>query len=56
VWATVKGLFRRAPVAEGEEFDGIVHETLESIRQDKAAVRKFFNHPEVAYIKKALKW
>jgi len=56
VWTALKGMFRRAPVMEGEDFDGIVHGTLESIQQDRAAVRRFFDHPEVAYIKAALKW
>jgi hypothetical protein len=29
---------------------------MESIRQDRATIRKFFDHPEVAYVKAALKW
>ena len=56
VWTMLKSMFRRAPLRAGEDFDGVVHETLETIRQDRAAVRRFFDHPEVAYVKAALKW
>jgi len=56
VWTMLKSMFRRAPLRAGEDFDGIVHETMESIRQDRATIRKFFDHPEVAYVKAALKW
>lgn len=56
VWTNLKSMFRRAPLREDEDFEGIVHETLESIREDKALIRKFFKHPDVAYIREALKW
>jgi transposase len=56
VWTKLKSMFKRAPLRAGEDFDGIVHETLESIRSDRAAVRKFLDHPEVAYVKAAPKW
>jgi transposase len=56
VWAHLKMLFRRDPLARFEDFDGSVQLTMENIAADRTLVKSFFGHPEVAYVKKALNW
>lgn len=56
VWSYLKGLFRRDPVEPGEDLTSAVHETMVQIRDDRALVRRFFDSPEVAYVRNALHW
>lgn len=54
VWGYLKGFFRREPMAQDEEFDSAVNNSMEQIRADKPLVRSFFEHPEAAYVTRAL--
>lgn len=56
VWAALKGMFRRDTIEADESFDAAVHLAMESIQEKRAWVRAFFKHPEVAYVREALKW
>ncbi len=56
VWTKLKGMFRRDPVHLDEDFADAVRISMEEIKEDRKLVKAFFNHPEVAYVKEALKW
>lgn len=56
VWAHLKGMFRWSPLQQGESLDDSVAEAMTEIASDRALLRSFFKHPEVAYVKAALKW
>jgi transposase len=56
VWSYLKALFRKEPLVPGERLRGAVQEAMEEIRADRALVRRFFHHPDVAYVKEALHW
>jgi transposase len=56
VWSALKGMFRRDPIEQGEEFDGAVTKAMTTIQESPAWVRSFFRHPEVAYVRDALSW
>jgi transposase len=56
VWGYLKGMFRRNPLQEAQHFDIAVVGAMEKIQEDRALVRKFFEHPEVAYVRDALNW
>jgi transposase len=56
VWSYVKGTFRSEPIAEGEDFDGRVEAAMLGVASVPKLVRSFFDHPAVAYVKKALNW
>lgn len=56
VWGYLKGMFRRDPVHDGEDFVDSVQRSMEEIKGNRDLVRQFFARPEVAYVKHALKW
>lgn len=56
VWSALKGMFRRDTVEQDEPFDAAVDKAMATIKESKALVRSFFAHPEVAYVRQALKW
>jgi hypothetical protein len=56
VWTHLKRLFRQNPLALDEAIEARVESTMTKRQRDRAAVRKFFEHPSVAYIRKALRW
>ena len=56
VWTHLKGIFRRNPLALDERIEARVEGTMRKLEKDRAAVRAFFGHPAVAYIRKALHW
>ncbi len=56
VWSQLKGLFRRTPVLATEDFDAAVENAMTGIALDRSLVRRFFDHPDVAYVKAALHW
>lgn len=56
VWSYLKGLFRREPLHEDEEFFSSVFENAIAIKQDPELVKSFFGNPSVAYVKEALNW
>jgi transposase len=56
VWGHLKGMFRRDPVHEGEDFVDSVARSLDEIKGDRQLVKQFFERPEVAYVKQALNW
>lgn len=56
VWGHLKGAFRRKPLREGEDLDVAVHTSMGDIAADRELVRSFFEHPEAAYVRKALHW
>ena len=54
VWGHLGGLFRREPMADDENFNGTVLNSMDQIRVDKPLVRSFLEHPDVAYVTSAL--
>jgi len=56
VWSHLKGLFRRQPVRPEEDLVDAVKVNMEAIREDRALLKSFFQHPEVEYVRQALKW
>jgi transposase len=56
VWSALKGMFRRDTVEQDEPFDAAVDKAMATIKESKALVRSFFAHPEVSYVRRALKW
>jgi transposase len=56
VWAHLKSMFRKEPIISGERIDDAVEASMEQIQSDRSLVRRFFNHPEVAYVREALHW
>lgn len=56
VWSAPEGMFRCDTMEANDSFDDAVHTAMTVIKGDRAAVRKFFEHPEVAYVQEALKW
>jgi transposase len=56
VWSHLKGLFRHDPLAKDEDLIEAVVTEMDRMRTDPSLVRRFFDHPAVAYVKQALKW
>ena len=56
VWGYLKSMFRRVPMIEGETLEAAVAGSMTTIQEDPALVKAFFENPEVAYVKQALKW
>ena len=56
VWSILKAMFRCDPLEQDEDFGGAVESTMSAIQKDEAKLRALFDHPEVAYVKQALKW
>ncbi len=56
VWAHLKSMFRKEPILADEVLDEAVNDSMEQIRSSRALVRRFFDHPAVAYVKNALHW
>ena len=56
VWSALKGMFRRDTIEADESFDDSVHKAMSTIKESRSLVRNFFKHPEVAYVREALKW
>jgi transposase len=56
VWGHLKAMFRKEPITAGEILDDAVEESMDQIRSNRALVRRFFDHPEVAYVRNALHW
>ena len=56
VWGYLKGMFRRDPLDKDEDLHEAVKQSMRKIKKDPALVRSFFRHPEVEYIRKALRW
>ena len=56
VWSQLKGLFRQTPVLATEDFDAAVENAMIGIALDRPLVRRFFEHPDVAYVRAALHW
>jgi transposase len=56
VWAALKGMFRRDTIEADESFDGAVERAMQTIQEQPAWVKSFFRHPEVKYVREALKW
>jgi transposase len=52
----LKQIFRQDPLALDERIEARVESTMTKLQRDRAAVRKFFQHPAVEYIRKALHW
>ena len=55
-WTQLKGMFRRDPVHLDEDFAKSVTLSMKQIQRDRELVRSFFHHPEVEYIREALRW
>jgi hypothetical protein len=49
-------MFRRGTMEANESFDDAVYTTMSVIKEDRAKVRKFLEHSEVANARKALEW
>lgn len=56
VWGYLKNMFRRTPLEERETLVDAVDASMRTIAEDPELVRSFFQHPEVTYVAKALKW
>ncbi len=56
VWGYLKGMVRRDPIDADENFTEAVRYSMERIQDDRKLVKSFFEHPEVEYVRKALRW
>ena len=56
VWTYLKRIFRQNPLAQEERIAARVERTMAALQKKPAAVRDFFRHPSVEYIRKALHW
>lgn len=56
VWAFLKGSLRSSPVGFDESMESAVEVTLQAAQENRTIVRKFFDHPDVRYVKDALGW
>lgn len=56
VWSHLKRMFRQDPVDPDEDFADAVTLSMEEIKKRRSLVRAFFDHPEVSYVREALKW
>lgn len=56
VWSHLKQMFRRSPLRKDQNLDSVVSEAMQDIAADRTVVRRFFDHPDVAYVKQALHW
>jgi transposase len=56
VWSRLKALFKSDPLEPDEDFGVVVEDTMRKMQRDTAMVKSFFDHPEVAYVKEALRW
>jgi transposase len=56
VWSALKRLFRTDPLGPEESIQEAVTAVMEKIKRDRKWVKSFFEHPDVAYIKRALGW
>ena len=56
VWSYLKGMFRREPLGEDEDFLDAVHMSMDEIRSNRKLVKSFFDHPAVEYVRTALHW
>ena len=56
VWGLLKGWLRSDPLEAEEDLKEVVTTSMQNMQADPRLVRKFFDHPEVAYVKKALSW
>ena len=56
VWTYLKGLFRSDPIAEHEDLSDAVRWNMGQISADPSLVRRFFDHPDVQYVRQALHW
>lgn len=56
VWGVLKGWLRSDPLEAEEDLTTVVAATMDNMRADPQLVRKLFDHPEVAYVKEALRW
>lgn len=56
VWAFLKGSLRSSPVGFDESMESAVEVTLQAAKENRTIVRKFFDHPDVRYVKDALGW
>jgi transposase len=55
-WSALKRLFRTDPLGADENIEDAVSAVMHKIQRDRSWVRSFFKHPEVAYVKEALRW
>lgn len=56
VWSRLKGMFRQEPLRNREDLEPAVESAMEQLADDSAGLRKMFEHPDIVYVKKALKW
>ena len=56
VWSYLKGCFRSEPLEQDEDLASSVHDTMESIAENRRLVRSFFGHAAVKYVKDAINW
>lgn len=56
VWSYVKGAFRRDPLSADEPIATAVTSLMNEIKKQPSFVRKFFEHPESEYVRRALNW
>jgi transposase len=56
VWGYLKQTFRSDPMTTEDDLSQRVNSSMHAISADRDLVRKFFDHPEVRYVKDALKW
>ncbi len=55
VWGVLKGTFRRKPLSPGENLDTVVAERMATIAADRRLLRKVLHHPELGYMRDALR-
>jgi len=56
VWSYVKALFRADPLERDEDITEVVDASMRLLRDDRAKVKSFFQHPAVQYVQAALNW
>src|SRR5512139_137502 len=56
VWGYLKRMFHEDPIDGEEDFLDAVKMSMDEIKKRRELVRSFFTHPEVTYVREALKW
>lgn len=56
VWAYLKWMLRSDPLRKDEDIEAVVEQSMRAIQAVPRLVRRFFEHPEVRYVKDALRW
>jgi transposase len=56
VWAQLKGMFRRDPLDKFEDLETAVDQSMAELSANRKLLRSLFDHPDLEYVRNALKW